>query len=1173
MEQGAAHAQNPPVTPPFDELWNVEGLTRIDRRFLTRLCDTDADLGQRLLGYRNGDSLSPLDVSALLMAVAPHLEAFIGELFGIQPELARGTAATRSHDVVVEFKKQFVLKRAKRFRGVIDASFAQLDEWLDGELTRHGMDGPDRELGVARVAEQLLRDNDADGAGIEMLTRWCVQATKTEQGRRATEGWMSFTLPRHTDFARLVPLNTVEGDAVGRMAVDVDRLRQRDGFKLTDVRMPARAVQGQIHYCVYCHENDGDFCSKGFPNKKGEPERGLAVNPLGETLTGCPLEEKISEMHALKREGRMIAALAMVMVDNPMVPATGHRICNDCMKACIYQKQDPVDIPQIETRVLTDVLDLPWGVEIYGLLTVWNPLRSRQYLPKPCNGRKVLIAGLGPAGFTMAHHLTMEGCAVVGIDGLKIEPLPEALLTKPLRNYADLVEPLDSRVMAGFGGVAEYGITVRWDKSFLKLIYLTLARRATLQMFGGVRLGGTVTLEDAWRMGFDHVCIATGAGLPKVIPMGNSLARGMRQASDFLMALQLTGAAQAHSLACLEVRLPALVIGGGLTAIDTATEVQAYYIAQVEKTLRRYEELTAAHGDAYIRDQLDEEARAISHQFLEHGRAVRAERERAAAAGQRPDFITLLRRWGGVTVIYRRGINESPAYLRNHEEIRKAVEEGIYYAEGLEPLRAELDGFGHICSLVCRHRVKEGSGRWLSARDEVTLAARAVFVAAGATPNIIYEIEHPGTFVLDGDHFLPHVAHREGLQPANAAQHCKESDFGPLTSYREGRRRVSFIGDTHPVFHGSVVKAIASAMRSYPAVMAELDLLPKPDSTELGYRAFRERIAEALAPSVVKVRRESGGVLELTVRAPLAARNFAAGQFFRLQNFESSAPCPRGTPMQTGPLTLSGAGIVNGNSVRMIVLEGSAGSRLCAALRPGDPVVLMGPTGAPTEIVPGETVLVAGGKWAAAAMLSLGPAQRAAGNRVLFLAAFQSAGEVYFQNEIEAAVDQVLWCSGGEPRIVARRPQDRSVTGNPLEALIRYAEGGLQDTNPGATIKLHEVDRILVFGSTALLRAFQDGLKGDLKRCFKNDVQAIGGVGSPMQCMLKGVCAQCLQWQIDPDTGHRTRAVFSCATQDQPLAWIDVDNLAARVKQNALTERLTNLWLDHLLARNPIERV
>ena len=34
--------------------------------------------------------------------------------------------------------------------------------------------------------------------------------------------------------------------------------------------------------------------------------------------------------------------------------------------------------------------------------------------------------------------------------------------------------------MAGFGGVAEYGITVRWDKNFLKIIRLLLERRARI---------------------------------------------------------------------------------------------------------------------------------------------------------------------------------------------------------------------------------------------------------------------------------------------------------------------------------------------------------------------------------------------------------------------------------------------------------------------------------------------------------------------------------------------------------------------------------------------------------------------------------------------------------------------------------------------------------------------
>ncbi len=359
--------------------------------------------------------------------------------------------------------------------------------------------------------------------------------------------------------------------------------RHRDGFRLTDPRMDRREALAHVHYCIYCHKTDGDFCSKGFPVKKSDPSQGLKINPLGETLTGCPLDEKISEMHALKKKGFGIAALAVVMIDNPLCPATGHRICNDCMKACIYQKQEPVNIPQAETRILTDVLDLPWGVEIYDLMTRWNPLRQEQYVPKPYNGKKVLIMGMGPAGFTLAHYLLMEGFAVVGADGLKIEPLSRELVLQPLRSYEELRERLDNRVMAGFGGVAEYGITVRWDKNFLKLIYVSLLRRPRFQVFGSIRFGGTLLVEDAWRLGFDHLALAVGAGLPRELQIPNSLAPGMRQANDFLMALQLTGAAKPSSLANLQVRLPAVVIGGGLTAIDTATEVQAYYIAQVEK--------------------------------------------------------------------------------------------------------------------------------------------------------------------------------------------------------------------------------------------------------------------------------------------------------------------------------------------------------------------------------------------------------------------------------------------------------------------------------------------------------------------------------------------------------------------------------------------------------------
>ena len=754
--------------------------------------------------------------------------------------------------------------------------------------------------------------------------------------------------------------------------------------------MTQRQVLDEIDYCVYCHEKDGDFCSKGFPVKKGEPDKGLKVNPLGEVQTGCPLEEKISEMHVLKKDGYTIAALAMIMVDNPMCPATGHRICNDCMKGCIYQKQDPVNIPQTETGILTDVLALPWGVEIYDLLTRWNPLRHDQWLAQPYNGLKVLVMGMGPAGFSLAHHLLMAGCAVVGVDGLKIEPLPEKLIQEPVYRFSDIKEQLDTRVMAGFGGVAEYGITARWDKNFLKLIYISLRRRPYFQVFGGVRFGGTLTVEDAWQLGFDHMAIAVGAGLPKALPVPGSMAPGMRQANDFLMALQLTGAAKQNSLANLQVRLPAVIIGGGLTGVDTATEVQAYYISQVEKTLARYEKLTSILGAARLREQFDDHSFEILDEFINHGRLVRQEREQAALAHRLPDFIGLIRAWGGVTVAYRRLLRESPAYIRNHEEVIKAFEEGIYYAEGLTPKAVRLDQYGHVEALVSESRIYNEQGQWVVSDEEHILPARSIFVATGAKPNIAYEFEHRGTFHREGTEYQAYdvngqqeVVHPEG-------QHCKVAEFGAFTSYQYEGRRVTFLGDTHPVFHGSVVKAIASAKRTYPKILHVLGA----EVTALGdvreYHEFATQMAHQFSSRIQKIIRHTPSVVELQVQAPLAVRNFLPGHFYRIQNFETTARVRGDTLLQTEAIAVIGSRVDKTQGLlSLMVIEQGASSRIFATLEPGQPLAVMGPTGVRIKIPQDqETLLIVGGRLSAAQMLSAGPALRAAGNKILYVASF-----------------------------------------------------------------------------------------------------------------------------------------------------------------------------------------
>ena len=245
-------------------------------------------------------------------------------------------------------------------------------------------------------------------------------ATLTEAGHAAHPGNTLFRVPHKLDFQHLVPVETIERDGVTMLRLPERHWRHRDGFGLTDPRheRPAGARPDELLHLV--PRPGKDSCSKGLKDRK---TGAFQKSVFGVTLAGCPLDEKISEMHPLRAEACVLGAFAAIAIDNPMMAATGHRICNDCMKACIYQKQDPVDIPQAETSILRDVLALPWGFEIYALLTRWNPLDIRRPLPRPDTGRKVLVVGLGPAGFTLAHHLMNDGHTVVAIDGLKIEPL------------------------------------------------------------------------------------------------------------------------------------------------------------------------------------------------------------------------------------------------------------------------------------------------------------------------------------------------------------------------------------------------------------------------------------------------------------------------------------------------------------------------------------------------------------------------------------------------------------------------------------------------------------------------------------------------------------------------------------------------------------------------------
>ncbi|MFI4935752.1 MAG: FAD-dependent oxidoreductase [Caulobacterales bacterium] len=1142
----------------FADLYDRDGLARLDACFLDYLSDRDADLRDRLEAARRAPAdVKGLKESELVIDLAPVFEAFVGELFGIQAELGAVLSGREALALIFSVKRLFVQRRATKKYAAEAEAFDGAD--LRRQLEAH-LGAPLTELGFSQKVDAWLAAEDQHAEALDLALRYAAWATLSEAGRREHHAGVLFKVPHKTDPMSLVPVESDPISGLPALGLSVERRRRRQGFALTDPGMGVVGALDHANYCIWCHNQGKDSCSTGLKEKTGE----FKQSPFGVVLAGCPLEEKISEMNLTAARGLTVGALAIVVIDNPMCAATGHRICNDCMKSCIFQKQDPVDIPQVETRVLKDVLALPWGFEIYSLLTRWNPLNIERPLPRSATGRKVLVVGLGPAGFTLAHHLINDGHAVVGIDGLKIEPLDPNVCGvdaggarhpfAPIRDVEALREELGSRTMAGFGGVAEYGITVRWDKNFLKMVRLLLERRAQFKMFGGVRFGGTLTIESAFELGFDHIALCAGAGRPTIVGMKNGLAPGVRQASDFLMALQLTGAAKTDSTANLQVRLPVAVIGGGLTAIDTATEALAYYPVQVEKFAARYEALIAERGVAAVEATWTAQDREVAAEFLRHARAIRAERVTARLQGRPPEILELLRGWGGATICYRRRLIDAPSYTLNHEEVHKALEEGIRFAEGVTPLEVALDDFGYAKALKVSV-ARPGDDQAEAFATEEVLPARSILVAAGTHPNTVLGREDPKHVEIDGRYFQAVGETGERVTPERLT---KPAEVQVLMSVRGDGRAVSFFGDLHPSFAGNVVKAMSSAKQGYPVVSRALARLAPSQAAP---DALFARLDGELRATVHEVIRLTPTIVEVVVRAPMAARAFQPGQFYRLQNFETLAPAVEGARLGMEGLALTGAWVDKARGLlSTIVLEMGGSSDLCAYLKPGEPVILMGPTGSATEIPEGETILLIGGGLGNAVLFSIGQALKDRGSKVIYFAGYKRIIDRYKVAEIERAADVIVWCCDEAPGFTPDRPQDFAFVGNIVEAIDAYASGQL-----GAPpAPLTDVDHIIAIGSDGMMGAVARARHGVLAQHLKPAHKAIASINSPMQCMMKEICAQCLQAHKDPASGVES-VVFSCFNQDQEMDKVDFASLRARLGQNGVQEKLTRLWIDRSL--------
>ncbi|MBN9412583.1 MAG: FAD-dependent oxidoreductase [Candidatus Paracaedimonas acanthamoebae] len=1091
----------------FEDLKTIEGLKKVEASFIHFLTQQDALLSAEYQQARlRPEALTIKEESFLLLKVACFLEDYLAALFGIEDEIE---ALREQHALLGplwQCKKQFILRRVslqKKRTAEQASSPPLLKEFQSNE------DLVTQELHFAHQILKWLDNESLNSENLDQARHYAEWALTHPEGQKKHQKGLLFKLPAPWDFSRLITV--VEED--NGLTLERDQRRERKGFDLTDAGVFREHALDQATYCIKCHPQGKDSCAKGL-YEKGSSH--LQINPLDNKLAGCPLQQKISEMNDLKAKGLSLAAFAIILVDNPLVAATGHRICNDCAKACIFQKQTPVDVPSIETQILDEILSLPWGFEIYALLVQWNPLNLKKPFPEAPTGRNALVVGMGPAGFTAAHYLLREGHTVVGIDGLKIEPLP-SVYHEPIYEIKAHFDDLDRRLIAGFGGVAEYGITVRWQKNYLLLIRILLERQAHFRLFGGVRLGSQITIETSWELGFHHIALCCGAGSPRWLPLKNSMVPGVRLAQDFLMALQLMGASRETTLSSLTIRLPIVVIGGGLTAIDAATEALAYYPLQVEKFAKRYRALVEKLGEKKVTAGWSEEDHAIAQEFLSHADLFAHSKEKL------PDILEKL---GGATLLYRKDLTEAPSYRGNHEEVFKALQEGVKFLPDASLLEILTDEKGQANGV----KIRRGS------IDE-NRPARTILIAAGTTPNTQVAEEFPDIFKIE-DGYLKSLS-EDSCMAAKDAQ----------------GRTISFFGDLDARYAGSVVKAMASAKHGVPLItgaLKQLSLEPENPSSLI------QRVEKAFTSTLQSVKRLTEQAIELIIHSPAAARHFQPGQIFRLQNYETNAPRHKGYPLLMEGIAVRGAWVDKEQGlIGVVVFEIGASSLVSQYLQPHDPILLMGPTGSPTEIPQGEKVLLIGEGHGNAGLVEIARAMKAAGNEVHYVVGYEQPTDVIYQEErVEQAADYLYWAFSQTPEAWSLRPQDQLFQRTVVEALEALVQ----------TQKIREIDRLFIMASATTMAAI-DQMKASF---VKTKCQAIASVNAPMQCMMKGVCGQCLQRHRDPLTGQESM-VLSCRTQDQPLEKVDYASLSGRLRQNRVQEKVNALWLRQLFKNSTFE--
>jgi NAD(P)H-flavin reductase len=265
-------------------------------------------------------------------------------------------------------------------------------------------------------------------------------------------------------------------------------------------------------------------------------------------------------------------------------------------------------------------------------------------------------------------------------------------------------------------------------------------------------------------------------------------------------------------------------------------------------------------------------------------------------------------------------------------------------------------------------------------------------------------------------------------------------------------------------------------------------------------------------------------MLDITVKSPLAAKNYQPGQIFRLQNFAETLD------KLTKPLALSPYKVdKNQGLIYFVILKTGKSTGLCSNFKAEEEIVLMGPTGSKTYIPTSQNVILIGEGIRNIALLPIAQELKNQGSKVTFFSVYNQQNDIFYREKIKAATDEAY-------TFILSNNSDGNKNINNLINKINET-------------KMSKNAYIIAYVTNKML----EEIKRYEQQLFK-DSEFVCGILAPMQCMMKGICGQCIQ-KVDNDKGY----IFSCASQEYDIKKFEPKLLAKRLKQNSLLEKLGNV--------------